>query len=74
MIVEYVAAKDLRIGDLVIPDTGVPMCRVTLHRLEGTPAHAVVQYAEIPGKNITYPATMRLLVRAGNHGPARVSI
>jgi hypothetical protein len=67
MIVEYVAAMDLRIGDLVIPDSGVPTCRVTLHRLEGTPAHVVVQFAEIPGMNITYPATMRLLVRAGTH-------
>ena len=49
MIVEYVAAMNLRIGDLVIPDTGVPACRVVLHRLEGAPPHAVVQNAEIPG-------------------------
>lgn len=63
MIVEYVAAMNLRIGDLVIPDTGVPACRVVLHRLDGAPPHAVVQYAEIPGRSICYPATMTLLVR-----------
>ncbi len=67
MIVEYVPAMNLRIGDLVIPDNGVPPCRVVLHRLEGVPAHVVVQYAEIPGKNICYPATMTLLVQVGTH-------
>lgn len=62
MRVEYVAAMNLRIGDLVIPDTGGHAQRITLHRLEGTPPHAVIQYEAIPGKMFGYPATMTLLV------------
>ncbi len=69
MIVEYVPAMDLRIGDLVVPDNGGSPQRITLHRLEGTPAHAVIQYAEIPGKNICYPAAMTLLVRSDHNNP-----
>ena len=64
MIVEYVAAMNLRIGDLVIPDAGGPAQRVTLHRLQGTPPYAAVQYEAIPGKTFDYPATMLLLVRS----------
>ena len=63
MIVEYVPAMDLRIGDLVILDTGGRPQRITLHRLEGTPPHAVIHYEGIPGKAFSYPATMTLLVR-----------
>lgn len=55
MLVEYVAAMDLRVGDQVIPDTGIPICRVVLHRLEGAPPHVVVRYAEIPRKEHLLP-------------------
>jgi hypothetical protein len=63
MHVHYVPAYDLRIGDLVIPDNGLPR-RVTAHRLEGTPARAVVEYAGIPGRCTCYPATLRILIRS----------
>lgn len=71
MHVHYVPACDLRIGDLVIPDQGLPR-QVTAHRLEGTPARAVVQYAGIPGRSTCYPATLRILIRSDpppNTGP-----
>lgn len=67
MRVHYVPAYDLRIGDLVIPDHGLPR-QVTLHRLEGTPARAVIHYAGL-GQASSYPASLRILIcsdRPGN--------
>ena len=48
MAVRTVAAAALHVGYVVIPGAGPPRM-ITAHRLQGTPAEAVVQYAGIDG-------------------------
>ena len=59
--VRTVAASELHLGDVVVPDSG-PRRRVTLHRIQGAHPMVAVQYAEIPGATTYYPAMMPLLI------------
>ncbi len=53
MVTQTLPARAWRLGDILVPPAG-PARRVTLHRLEGAPAHAVVQFAGILGQ-VHYP-------------------
>ena len=44
MVTKALPARAWHVGDILIPPAG-PACRITLHRLEGAPGHAVVQLA-----------------------------
>jgi hypothetical protein len=49
MVTKVLPARAWHVGDILIPPAG-PACRITLHRLEGAPGHAVVQFAGITGQ------------------------
>ena len=60
-LVRTITAMQLRLGDVVIPDTG-PHRRVTQHRIQGAHPLVAVQFAEIPGATTYYPPSMPLLI------------
>jgi hypothetical protein len=59
--VRTIAAMQLQLGDVVIPDKG-PRQHVTLHRIQGAHPVVAVQFAETPGATTYYPPTMPLLI------------
>jgi len=60
-LVRTITAIQLRLGDVVIPDTGGHR-HVTQHRVQGAHPVVAVQYAETPGATTLYPPTMPLLI------------
>ena len=60
-LVRTITAIQLRLGDVVIPDTGGHR-HVTQHRVQGAHPVVAVQYAEIPGATSYYPPTMPLFI------------
>ena len=60
-LVRTITALQLRLGDVVIPDTGGHR-HVTQHRIQGAHPVVAVQYAETPGATTLYPPTMPLLI------------
>jgi len=53
VVTKTLPARAWHLGDILVPAAG-PARRITLHRLEGAPAHAVVQFAGITGQT-RYP-------------------
>jgi len=49
VVTQTIPARAWHLGDILVPSAG-PARRITLHRLEGAPAHAVVQFAGITGQ------------------------
>ena len=68
MVTKSLPARAWRIGDILVSQLG-PDRRITLHRLEGAPALAVVQFASITGET-RYPVEHTEYIQ---RQPARLS-